>query len=201
MDLQILALFVVTEIAMAFTPGPAVLLAMSYGTHHGLRGAAIGGAGIELGNLTWFLFSAAGLTTVLLASSTAFAVIKVLGAAYLVYLGVKMLLSRGPVPTAAGAPVPRRRLLLQGFLTQMGNPKAVIFFGALLPQFFDPAAPHGPQFLVLGVATFIIDYSALLFYGWLAHRGSQLALGRRLLHWFDRAAGAFLVGAGARLAV
>ena len=201
MDLHTLILFALTELAMAMSPGPAVLLAMSFGSHHGLRGAVMGGAGIELGNATWFVFSAAGLTTVLLASSTAFSIIKWAGAAYLVYLGLKLLFSRGSVPTAADKPVPQGALVLQGFITQMGNPKAMIFFGALLPQFIDPNAPYGLQFLVLGVMTFIIDYSALLFYGWVANRGAKLASGPKLLRWFDRVAGTFLLGAGVRLAV
>ena len=97
--------------------------------------------------------------------------------------------------------MPQGALVLQGFITQMGNPKAMIFFGALLPQFIDPNAPYALQFLVLGVMTFTIDYSALLFYGWLADRGAKLASGPKLLRWFDRVAGAFLVGAGARMAV
>lgn len=70
-----------------------------------------------------------------------------------------------------------------------------------LPQFFDPSAPYGRQFLVLGVITLIIDYCALLVYGWLADRGARLAGGSRLSGWLDRMAGAFLVGAGARLAL
>jgi homoserine/homoserine lactone efflux protein len=201
MDVQTLILFAFTEAAMALSPGPAVLLAMAYGSRHGVRGAAVGAAGIEIGNATWFLFSAAGLTTLLLASSTAFAIIKWAGAAYLLYLGVRLLLSRGHAPDAAALPVPKGRLLAQGFLTQMSNPKAMIFYGALLPQFIDPAAPFAPQFLVLGVMTLAIDFSALILYGWLADRGARMAGGPKLLQWFDRAAGAFLVGAGARLAL
>lgn len=201
MDPHTLILFALTEAALALSPGPAVMLAMTYGSRHGLRGAAVGGAGIELGNLTWFLFSAAGLTTILLASTTAFTIIKWAGAAYLIFLGVKLLLTRGPVQTAAGAPVPEGRLVLQGFLTQMSNPKAIIFYGALLPQFVDPTAPFALQFLVLGVVTLAIDYSSLILYGWLADRSMRLAGGPKLLQWFERVAGAFLLGAGARLAV
>ena len=200
MDLHTLILFALTEAAMALSPGPAVLLAMSYGSRHGIRGAAVGAAGIELGNLAWFVFSAAGLTTLLLASSTAFAIIKWAGAAYLLYLGVRLLFSRGHTPSAT-MPVPQGRLVAQGFLTQMSNPKAMIFFGALLPQFIDPAAPFALQFLVLGVMTLIIDYTALILYGWLADRGARMASGPKLFRWFDRVAGAFLVGAGAKLAV
>ena len=201
MDLHTLILFALTEAAMALSPGPAVLLAMSYGSRHGIRGAAVGAAGIELGNATWFVFSAAGLTTLLLASSTAFAIIKWAGAAYLLYLGVRLLFSRGHAPDSTTMPVPQGRLVAQGFLTQMSNPKAMIFFGALLPQFIDPAAPFAVQFLVLGVMTLAIDYSALILYGWLADRGARMAGGPKLLRWFDRVAGAFLLGAGARLAV
>ncbi len=199
MGLDTLILYILTGMAMSYTPGPAVLLAMSHGSHHGLRGAAVGGAGIEFGNLIWFLFSAAGLTAVLIASTTLFSIIKAFGAAYLVYLGLRLLLSRR-TPAIAATPVPHGKLFAQGFLTQIGNPKAVIFFGALLPQFFDPAQPHWQQFLMLGAITFPIDYSSLLFYGWLAHRGSKLSRGPKLLRWFDRVAGAFLITAGAKLA-
>lgn len=201
MDLHTLVLFALTESAMALSPGPAVLLAMACGSRHGLRGAAVAGAGVEAGNATWFLFSAAGLTTILLASSTAFTVIKWFGAAYLVYLGVKLMRSRGPVLADAGAPVPHGRLMLQGFLTQLGNPKAVIFYGALLPQFVDPARPFALQFLVLGAMTLVIDYASLILYGWLADRGARLAGGPRLLQWFERVAGGLLLGVGARLAM
>jgi threonine/homoserine/homoserine lactone efflux protein len=200
MDPHTLILFALTEAAMALSPGPAVMLAMSNGTRHGVRGAAVGAAGIELGNATWFVFSAAGLTALLLASTTAFAIIKWAGAAYLLFLGVKLLRSRGWQPGEM-SPAPRGALVAQGFLTQMSNPKAVIFFGALLPQFIDTAAPFAHQFLILGVLTLAIDYSALILYGWLADRGARLAGGPKLLQWFDRVAGAFLLGAGARLAV
>jgi homoserine/homoserine lactone efflux protein len=201
MGLDTLILFVLTEAALAMSPGPAVMLAMNNGSHHGLRGVVLGGAGIELGNATWFLFSAAGLTTVLLASSTAFAVIKWVGAAYLVYLGLKLLTAPAHVPSLERDARPTGTLVLQGFITQLANPKAVLFYGALLPQFFDPALPHWPQFLLLGVLTLIIDFASLLFYGWLAWRGARLANGPRLLHWFDRLAGTFLLGAAARLAL
>jgi threonine/homoserine/homoserine lactone efflux protein len=158
----------------------------------------LGAAGLQLGNAAWFLLSALGLTGVLLASSTLFAIIKWVGAAYLMYLGSKLFIAR-PRPVACGA-VSRRSLALQGFVTQIGNPKAMIFFGALLPQFFDPGVSHAQQFLLFGAVVLCIDYSVLLAYGALAHYGAKLSGTPGVLRWFDRIAGIFLVGAGIRLA-
>jgi homoserine/homoserine lactone efflux protein len=194
--------FVLTEFAMALSPGPAVLLIMSQGARHGVRGSAAGAVGIELGNSLWFLLSAVGLTALLLASATAFQVVKWVGAAYLLYLGVRLLLSKGEAPSAdPGQPAPNGALVMQGFITQMGNPKAMIFFGALLPQFVDPQGDVVLQFSVFALLTIVTEYPVLLMYGWLAHRGRQLAGGASALKWFDRVAGACLIGAGARLAV
>jgi homoserine/homoserine lactone efflux protein len=194
--------FVLTEFAMALSPGPAVLLIMSQGARHGVRGSAAGAVGIELGNTLWFLLSAVGLTALLLASATAFQVVKWVGAAYLLYLGVRLLLSKGEAPVAdPGKPAPHGALVMQGFITQMGNPKAMIFFGALLPQFVDPQGDVVLQFSVFALLTIVTEYPVLLMYGWLAHRGRQLAGGANALRWFDRVAGACLIGAGARLAV
>lgn len=202
MSTDVILLFVLTEFAMALSPGPAVLLIMSQGARHGVRGGAAGALGIELGNTLWFLLSAVGLTALLLASATAFQVVKWVGAAYLVYLGTRLLLSKGSAPIAdPDAPPPRGALVMQGFITQMGNPKAMLFFGALLPQFFDPQGDVLLQFSVFALLTIVTEYPVLLMYAWLAHRGRQLAGGATALRWFDRVAGACLIGAGARLAV
>jgi homoserine/homoserine lactone efflux protein len=200
--LETILLFTLTELAMALSPGPAVLLIMSQGARHGVRGSALGAAGIELGNTLWFLLSALGLTALLLASATAFLVVKWVGALYLLFLGVKLLLSKGGAPAAdAARPAPRGALVMQGFITQMGNPKAMIFFGALLPQFVDPQGDIVLQFTVFGLLTIFTEYPVLLMYGWIAERGRKLAGGEAALKWFDRVAGACLIGAGARLAL
>jgi homoserine/homoserine lactone efflux protein len=203
MNLDTLLLFTATELAMALSPGPAVLLVMSQGARGGPRAAALGAAGIEAGNAIWFLLSALGLTALLLASATAFAVVKWFGAVYLVVLGLRLLTSRSAPPEleAEAMPVAARALVLQGLLTQLANPKAMIFFGALLPQFVDPQGDIALQFAVFFAITVATEYPVLLGYGWLADRGRRLAGGASALRWFDRAAGALLVGAGARMAL
>lgn len=202
MTLETILPFALTEMAVALSPGPAVLLIVSQGARHGVRGSALGAAGIELGNLVWFALSALGLTALLLASATAFAIVKWTGAVYLVLLGLRLLRSRGTaLVVRADAAAPRGRLVAQAFVTQMGNPKAMIFFGALLPQFVDLRADVALQFAALGLVEVAIEYPILLMYGFLADRGRKLASGQRALLWFERTAGGLLIAAGARLAV
>jgi len=201
MQIHTLAAFALTELAVALSPGPAVLLALTNGSRHCLLGGALGALGTEAGNAVWLGFSAAGLTTLLLASPLAFTAIRWVGASYLVYLGVRLMFSarasasRTVVPCAPGF-----ALTGQALLTQLGNPKALLFFSALLPQFIDPQAPIAPQLIVLGALTVSIDFSVLLMYAWLADRGRHALGGSPIQRWFDRAAGTFLLAAGLKLA-
>lgn len=196
-----LALFLVTQLAMALSPGPAVLLTVTHGARHGVRGGALAAAGIVTGTAVWVVVSTLGLTALLLASPTAFALIKWVGAAYLVMLGARMVLSRGGGALRADGAADARRVALQGVLTQLANPKAMLFFGALLPQFIEPARAAAPQLLVLGALTVVNEFLVLLGYAWIADRGARLAQAPTAFTWFDRVAGALLVGAGAKLAL
>jgi len=200
MDHQTLLLFLLTQIAMALSPGPAVLLVMSQASRHGARAGAVGSAGIVTGTALWFGLSAVGLTAVLLASPLAFTVVKWSGAIFLVVLGLRLLFSTSAPGDAAAPPAPGRRLFAQGVMTQLANPKAMIFIGALLPQFIDPARDPLPQLALLGAITVVNEYSVLLGYAWVAERGARLVGGAQALRWFDRIAGGLLLGAGAKLA-
>lgn len=199
MTFETLLLFLATQIAMALSPGPAVLLTVSHATRGGTRAGAFAAAGIVAGTAAWVVISALGLTALLLASPAAFAVVKWAGAAYLLVLGLRLAFSRGG--SVAPAPVSDQRRVLQGVLTQLANPKAMIFFGALLPQFIDLARDALPQLVLLGAITVVNEYLVLLGYAWVADRGSRLAQGPAALRWFDRIAGGLLVGAGAKLAL
>jgi homoserine/homoserine lactone efflux protein len=202
MDAHTLLLFLLTQVAMAMSPGPAVLMVMSEAARGSWRAGALAGAGIVTGTALWFGLSALGLTAVLLASPLAFEVLKWGGAAFLVVIGVRLLFASGGAADAApAAGAPGRRRFLQGVMTQLANPKAMIFIGALLPQFLDPTREPLPQFALLGAITVFNEYLVLLGYAWLADRGARLAGGSQLLRWFDRLAGGLLVGAGAKLAV
>ena len=94
-----------------------------------------------------------------------------------------------------------RQLFVQGLTTQLANPKAIIFFTALVPQFIDPKENIAMQCLVLGVVSTGVELPVLIFYGWMAERGRTMLRDRRYTRWVDRTAGAFLVGAGIKLAL
>src|SRR5262245_47262826 len=128
--------FVVTETVLCLTPGPAVLFVVAQGIGRGAGAALAAAAGILAGNAFYFALSATGLGAMLLAAYGLFSAIKWVGAAYLVWLGVSTFRARAvphEVPAAAGG-----RLLGRGFVVQVANPKALVFFTALLPQFIDP---------------------------------------------------------------
>jgi threonine/homoserine/homoserine lactone efflux protein len=206
MSLEVILVFAATEFLLSLTPGPAVMVVVSQGMRHGFAASARGAAGILAGNAVYFALSALGLGALLLASATLFAVLKWAGVAYLVFVGLRMLLAKGGAGGEAGdgaqPPAPKRslRLFSQGLLTQLSNPKALVFFTALLPQFVSPEGRVFEQFLLLGVVSITVECPVLLAYGWLAERGQRLLPKGRLSTLPDRIAGAFLVGAGLGLA-
>jgi homoserine/homoserine lactone efflux protein len=194
-----LLLFAATELLLSMSPGPAVLLVVSQGMRRGIRSSRLGAAGILTGNAIYFALSAAGLGAMLLASKTIFDVLQIGGAVYLALLGLKMLVrpARAAVdaePEAAGA----AGSFAQGLLTQLANPKAIVFFTALLPQFVDPARPVALQLMILGVVSIVVELPVLLFYGWAADRGR--ARYGRYAPLVERLAGACLIVAGVKLA-
>jgi homoserine/homoserine lactone efflux protein len=190
--------FCITETVLCFTPGPAVLLVVSFALARGRRAGLAAALGILAANSFYFAVSASGIAALLLASRELFLVLKWAGAAYLVWLGLRMLLSRGGEPAAA-APVRARRAFLRGVVVQGANPKALVFFAALLPQFVDPAASVPLQILVLGASSVAIELAALALYALGAARARRWA-GARVAGGLQRVGGAFLVAAGARLA-
>lgn len=181
------------------TPGPNMLLAMTHGIHHGFGKALPTMAGLLSGLAVILSVSLGGLGAVLLTSAIAFMVLKFVGAAYLVYLGVRTWLRSGEglaAPGAAGQAGGAWARFRTGVLVSLSNPKAILFGIAFFPQFIDASQPLAPQALVL------IPSFALVETGWMmvyAGGGSRLASwlrhGRRMT-WFNRAAGSAFVGAG-----
>ena len=194
-----LLLFAATELLLSATPGPAVLLVISQGIRHGFRSSTHGAAGILTGNAIYFALSAAGLGAVLIASKQIFNVLQIAGAAYLILIGLKMLFASGaPASAPAEQAASRRRPFLDGLLTQLSNPKAIVFFTALLPQFVDPTRPIAMQLIILGVISIIVELPVLLLYGYIADRG-RARYGKHAA-LVERLAGACLIAAGAKLA-
>lgn len=192
-------LFAVTETALCLTPGPAVLLVLSQGLARGTRASICPNLGILAGNALYFLLSATGLGAVLVASYALFATIRWVGAAYLVWLGIaafrgrSAVLSAGPAP---GAPAGAGRMFANGFVLQVANPKALVFFTALLPQFIDPRGPVIRQVAILAATSVVIEFGVLLLYGALAGRATALASRPRFTTLANRLAGTMLVAAG-----
>ncbi len=203
MSLEIWLMFLLTETALSLTPGPAILVVVSQALGNGPKRALLTGAGVIGANAVYFAISATGIGALLLASYELFSLVKWLGAAYLVYLGIRTILGRAPtVGTApAGRPEPRaRRLFATGFVTQAANPKSILFFSALLPQFFDPAGNIALQAAILGVTSITVEFAILAGYCWLGGQALRFA-GRP---WFaktvNRVSGGLLITAGVALA-
>jgi len=144
------------------------------------------------------LATSAGVAALLTSSRPAFLALRLVGAAYLVWLGLRLLLGRvvrasAPAPTGGAG---RGRAFVSGFVLQAANPKALVFFVALLPQFIDPAAHVTAQIIVLGVTSVAIELIVLLAYGACAGRVRALTARPRVPRFADGVAGAMLVGAG-----
>jgi homoserine/homoserine lactone efflux protein len=197
-------LFLVMEGALSLTPGPAVFYVVSQGARGALRRILAAVAGILSANAVYFALSATSLGAIIAASGRFFLIAKWLGAAYLIYLGLKVLLSTGSARsvTLSDAPADDERDRLSVYLgaltLQLANPKALLFFLALLPQFIDPAKPIVPQMLILAATSMVPEFCILTGYGWLAHRAvhasARFGVTRNMNLWLARIEGVALLG-------
>jgi threonine/homoserine/homoserine lactone efflux protein len=192
-----LLLFVLSALLLNITPGPDTLYIVGRSSTQGFEAGAVAALGIGAGIMVHVSAAALGLSAILAASAEAFAVVKLVGAAYLVYVGVSLLRFR-----AATADNPQRAALrtvfVQGFWTNVLNPKVALFFLAFLPQFVDADAPSkAAAFLFLGCLFNFNGTLWNLFVAWSAARVGR-SLGNSI--WFNRTVGALFVYLGARLA-
>ncbi|NYF15777.1 threonine/homoserine/homoserine lactone efflux protein [Microbacterium sp. AK009] len=202
MDLATLLAFSLAAVVAIAIPGPTVLLALANGSRYGVKRATAGMLGAVASDVVLVVAVGIGLGALLLASELAFTVVKWVGVAYLAFLGIRMLLSRGALLHGDPAADPRgsrRALFLRSFLVAVTNPKGYLFVGALLPQFVDPAAPPLPQYLLIGVVFCALDFAIMLGYAVLGS-GAVRLLKRRGAVWLERVSGAVLLGLAAWLA-
>jgi threonine/homoserine/homoserine lactone efflux protein len=193
-------LYVLTEAALSLSPGPAVMLVIAYGLARGARKSVAATLGILAANGLYFALSATGLGAVLAASPVFFVAVKWLGAGYLVWLALRALFGR-PSPITLSRPPEGadslRAIFLSGLTLQLGNPKTLIFFVAILPQFVDPRLAIGAQMLWLAAGSVLPEFLILLGYGYLASRLTRIATDLRYVRWTDRLAGVLVLAAAA----
>ena len=152
-DLTMWGLFVVASVVLLITPGPAVLYIVARSVEQGRTAGLASVLGIHLGTIVHITAAAFGLSALIVSSALAFAIVKYLGAAYLIWIGIRTLMAKVPAPETPTVPAePLRRVLRDGFVVNVFNPKTAIFFLAFLPQFVEPArgAVHW-QILCLGL--------------------------------------------------
>ncbi len=203
-DPTLWGLFVVASVLLLLTPGPAVLYIVARSVRQGRAAGLMSVLGIHLGTVVHVAAAAVGLSALLVSSALAFAVVKYLGAAYLVWIGVRTLLAQDPDPEAPSVPAePLRRALRDGFLVNLFNPKTAIFFLAFLPQFVDPlrGAVHW-QILVLGLTFMGLGVvSDGMFALAAGAAGDFLRRSRRFLRFQRWFAGASFIGLGVSAAL
>jgi len=206
-----LPLFMLAVFLLNVTPGPDTAYIVGRSVSQGRAAGLLSALGVSAGCCVHVLAVAFGLTALLAASTVAFTVIKVVGAAYLIYLGGRMLLAppeRDDTPdqqaeaSATKRPRPLKSLFMQGFLTNVLNPKVVLFFLSFFPQFVDPHASHKAlAFLALGAVFIVMSTIWNSLVAWVAASVTRRVAGKPgIKRWLDRVVGTAFIGLGARLA-
>lgn len=203
MNWETYLIFVVTTGVVCLTPGPAAILIVAQGISNGFRRSYWAIAGIALANAVYFALSATGIAALIVASGTLFTAIKWAGVAYLIWLGISALRSKASALTVtsdARQAVHGPRAFWQAVVVELSNPKALLYFVALLPQFIDPARPIGTQMLVFGVTCIGLDLIAYSLYAWLGSKTQRFTARVGFVKASNRAAGGLLILAGAMMA-
>ena len=201
MSLQVYLAFVAACIALALIPGPVVTLVIANGLRHGTRAALTNIAGVQAGLTIVIGIVAVGLTTLMATMGYWFDWVRFAGAAYLVWLGIKLI--RAPVDgvdAEAPPPPPRGGFFLQGFLVLLSNPKVLVFFGAFIPQFMDMSRDHFSQVALLGITFMVTAAMTDATYAILAGRVRRFFSVRRT-RLLSRVSGGFMIGGGIWLAL
>jgi threonine/homoserine/homoserine lactone efflux protein len=200
MSLELHLAYVAACFVFAIVPGPIVTLVISNSLSHGARAGIANVAGAQLGLAVMIAIVVAGLASLVAAMGFWFDWIRLAGAAYLVWLGIQLLRAPSALGEAQKLPAPRGGFFLQGFLVLMANPKALVFFGAFIPQFVDPQGNYLTQVVVLGVTVMAVTTLCDSIYVLLTARARALLTGARM-RLVSRLSGLCLIGGGVWLAL
>ncbi|WP_213958060.1 MULTISPECIES: LysE family translocator [unclassified Variovorax] len=207
-DLSHLLVFIAAGWLLNLTPGPDVFYIVSHALRSGTRAGIVAGLGITAGCFVHIGAAALGVSTLLATSAHAFTVLKFIGAAYLLYMGMRMIFAKASPATdlvamaSATAPRSLRAVFMGGFWTNVLNPKVALFFLAFVPQFIAPDVDNKAlAFVLLGVLFNVnaipVNSGWALAGAWMARRDAV----QKGMHWLDRIAGAMFIGFGIKLAL
>lgn len=200
MSVELYLAYVLACIVITIVPGPTVTLIVANSLAHGMRAGLLNVAGTQLGLALMLIVLVVGLASVIEIMGWWFDWLRLAGAAYLIWLGWKLLRSSGSLDKPGSAPTPHGGFVLQGFLVLMGNPKALLWFGAFIPQFIDPKGDYVGQVFLLGFTAMAVAAASDGAYAIVTGRASAL-LTRSRVRLVNRVGGLCLIGGGAWLAL
>jgi homoserine/homoserine lactone efflux protein len=199
---ETLMLFTATTFVVVLSPGPAAIAVTAESASNGFRRSVYVILGIALANVVFFILSATGIAALIIASHVLFSTIKWVGVVYLFYLGLSAIfshagaLSINPSNQKQGS---RHKVFLKGFVLELSNPKALLYFSALLPQFIDISNPIFPQLALLCLITLFLDLFCYSLYGYLGFKSISAGIKPVFIKFINRIAGIMLIVAGLKM--
>lgn len=200
MPIEILITFVLASFLVVIVPGPMVTVIIANSLRFGAKAGLMNVAGSQLGLALVLAVLVAGLATLMETMSWWFDWLRLAGAAYLIYLGYKMITAKGEIGEVETDEADRPNFFLQGFFVMLSNPKTLLFYGAFIPQFLNPASNYVGQTIILGLIFMIVATIFDSLYALMAGRAGNW-LSRSRIRLTQRISGAFLVGGGVWLAL
>jgi len=201
--IETLILFLVTTFVVVLSPGPAAIAVTAESASNGYKRSLLVILGIAIANVVFFILSATGIAALIIASYTLFSIIKWVGVGYLLYLGFGAIFSdTGPlsIDPSKDKSSSKYKVFLRGFILEISNPKALLYFSALLPQFIDISKPIIPQLAILGFITIFIDFFCYSLYGYLGAKSVSVGIKPFIIKLINRTAGGMLIFAGLKMA-
>jgi len=204
MNIDILLMYMFVSFFYIISPGPAIFLAIYNGAVNGNKAVMVSALGNIIGLMFLSILSISGLSALLLASSLLFTIVKFIGATYLIYLGIRQLSSIKKATSKNDGKIksinrPLFSYFKEGLLVASTNPKPILFFAALFPQFLDTTIPIVPQFMLMTFIFMAFSFLSLSSYGYLAQKSKGFLSGINNVKWFHRISGGLFIGMGASI--